>query len=361
QNSSKIKKFVCKELIDFIEEESSFHLINTHKRVCIAFINIIKGNINDLLYKKSIESILESINKYGGFLDKCDFNTIGDKLMIVFGAPKSISDIEEKTIRFIFEAKNIFENNNIIYKMGIESGYAFCGIIGNDDRREYTIMGDTVNTTARIMSIADKNEVLISDNIFKNVGTSIDTTKKGVFKLKGKKNTVLIYKLTGNLKSGLLQYWTDNTNAFSGRKKEITQIDRTINRVLKSNKELLVIKGKSGTGKSILISKIIDMIQDRFVILILRCREFNKTIPFSVIKVMLLQIAGLTEDAGLDKIVEQLIQYCSKEQLKYIKKLFSKSILKINKQDKTLLFNALSHILNEYFKGIPLSIIFDDY
>ncbi len=361
QNSNKIKNFICKELIDFIEEESSFHLINTHKRVCIAFINIEKNNINDFAFKKTMESILESISKYGGFLDKCDFNTIGDKLMIAFGAPKSISDIEEKAIRFIFEVKNVLQSSGITYKIGLESGYAFCGIIGNDDRREYTIMGNTVNTAARIMSLAEKNEILISNNIMEYMGKLIDVTDKGIFKLKGKKIKVSVYGLTGNLKSGLLQYWTDNINIFSGRKKEIIQINRIIDRVLKSNKELLVLKGKSGTGKSILISKIISMIQDKFVILILRCREFNKTIPFSIIKIMLLQIAGLSEDAETNKIIEQLTQYCSKEQLKYIRKLFSKGILRINKQNKELLFNALSHILNEYFKGIPLSVIFDDY
>ena len=38
--------------------------------------------------------------------------------------------------------------------IGVTTGQAFCGIVGNQTRREYTVMGDVVNLAARLMTAA---------------------------------------------------------------------------------------------------------------------------------------------------------------------------------------------------------------
>ena len=47
--------------------------------------------------------------------------------------------------------------------IGVATGEAYCGIVGTDDRREYTVMGTVANLAARLMSVAGKNGVLIDD------------------------------------------------------------------------------------------------------------------------------------------------------------------------------------------------------
>ncbi len=46
--------------------------------------------------------------------------------------------------------------------VGIHTGVSFVGTVGEDDARDFTALGDTVNTAARLTSLASPGEVLIS-------------------------------------------------------------------------------------------------------------------------------------------------------------------------------------------------------
>ena len=50
------------------------------------------------------------------------------------------------------------ESNGVTASIGIASGRAFCGVVGSTvgERREFTVMGDVVNVSARLMGLASK-------------------------------------------------------------------------------------------------------------------------------------------------------------------------------------------------------------
>ena len=62
---------------------------------------------------------------------------------------------------------------------------------------DYTVIGDTVNTAARLESNAPKSTVYISDAVYEQVKERIEVEEVGQIPLKGKSNGVFVYSVTG--------------------------------------------------------------------------------------------------------------------------------------------------------------------
>ena len=107
--------------------------------------------LNDYLSRMT-----EVIFKYDGTLDKY----IGDAIMAVFGAPLDMPDHAPRAIKAALEMQERLAEWNADRKegpafrirIGINSGNAMAGEIGSINKKEYTVLGDTVNTASRLES-----------------------------------------------------------------------------------------------------------------------------------------------------------------------------------------------------------------
>ena len=105
-----------------------------------------------LLLNDYLSRMTDIIFKYEGTLDKY----IGDAIMAVFGAPLDMPDHAVRSIRAALEMRERLEEFNaerkegptLRIRIGINSGKAVAGEIGSINKKEYTVLGDTVNTPA---------------------------------------------------------------------------------------------------------------------------------------------------------------------------------------------------------------------
>jgi class 3 adenylate cyclase len=81
------------------------------------------------------------------------------------------------------------------FRVGVHSGMAVAGIVGDTGDREYTVVGDTVNVAARLESVAPPGGVAISDSTRRAAGGAHGTTL-GTLSLKGRSDPVEIWLLT---------------------------------------------------------------------------------------------------------------------------------------------------------------------
>ena len=79
--------------------------------------------------------------------------------------------------------------------MGVNCGPAIVGNIGCDFRMDYTAIGDTVNTSARLESNAKAGQILISEDVYNKLKGRIEAESVGEIPLKGKSNKIEIFSV----------------------------------------------------------------------------------------------------------------------------------------------------------------------
>lgn len=207
-------KYVAPQVVDEISKEGSYELKlgGENRDVAVLFVDI-RGftPLSESLEPEQVVDILNgylelttaSIFRHGGTLDKF----IGDATMAVFNAP---FDTEDYVYRAILTAWDIVQGGNRIEKeylqrygkhvgfgVGVNCGPAVVGNIGCDFRMDYTAIGDTVNTAARLEANAPRGTVYISEEVYKQVKDRITCESVGEIPLKGKSKGVFVYSVTG--------------------------------------------------------------------------------------------------------------------------------------------------------------------
>jgi adenylate cyclase len=142
---------------------------------------------------------VEVIFRHGGSLDKF----IGDCIMAFWGAPlddpaharhavKAALEMAEVLQRFKHELGE--QDADFDVGIGIHSGPAVVGLIGSDQRREYTAIGDTVNLASRIEGLTKGvSRILVSSDTMKLCGNAFDFKSFGSYKVKGRDQEVELF------------------------------------------------------------------------------------------------------------------------------------------------------------------------
>ena len=163
--------------------------------------NIVVEWLNDYFARMN-----EIVERHGGHINKY----IGDGLMIVFGAPVDRGDAAEAraAVECGLEMLDEVERMNDDWKgsgrpvvkigCGIHTGMATCGVVGAERRLEYTVIGDTVNLSARLESTTKELGVtiLISESTATLVENYYDVRPMGEVKVKGKTQNTTVFTVS---------------------------------------------------------------------------------------------------------------------------------------------------------------------
>jgi len=142
------------------------------------------------------------ILKHNGTIDKY----IGDAIMAFWGAPVKTEDHAEKAVLAAMEMLEGLKEVNRTLKekgfdlevkigIGINTGVATIGNIGSEKKKNYTVVGDTVNLSSRLESITKeyKTPLLFSEYTYEKVKSKINCKLMGNVKVKGREQPVTIY------------------------------------------------------------------------------------------------------------------------------------------------------------------------
>jgi len=213
-----LERYVAAPIVqEILKQPDDFHALLKGKKLKAAVLFSDIRGFTTLSYKLPPEQLIELLNLYfnsmveaiveaGGTVDKF----IGDAVMAEFGFPVSQGEKQDAlnairaalgmrkalaTLRsqFIQEGRTPFFNG-----IGINFGEVIAGDIGSFRRREYGVIGDTVNVASRVESITKKfgTDIVITESLYQLVEDEVEVLDLGEHPLKGREeNLVRLYSL----------------------------------------------------------------------------------------------------------------------------------------------------------------------
>lgn len=209
-----LPEYVVKQMLDNPE---SFKLGGVNQTITILFADI--RGFTRISEHSPPERIVGLLNRYfsamtdiifahGGTLDKY----LGDGLMALFGAPTATPEDANNALNAaVAMQRRILGINMELHSegfpelgvgIGLHSGEVTVGYIGSERRSEYTAIGDTVNTAARLESNALGGQILISDATAKAAHSRYKLKPREPITVKNRTQPVVLWEVDWQRASG---------------------------------------------------------------------------------------------------------------------------------------------------------------
>ncbi len=141
----------------------------------------------------------EAVLAEEGTIDKY----LGDGLMAWFNAPIPQADHTLRAMRAglaICEAVRRVQSKmprqfHLSYGIGIHYGDAILGLVGTQNRLDYTAIGDSVNTAKRLQENAASGQILVSRAAAQRVRGLVEVREVSDLQVKGKEQPVAVFEL----------------------------------------------------------------------------------------------------------------------------------------------------------------------
>ncbi|MCR4703676.1 MAG: adenylate/guanylate cyclase domain-containing protein [Saccharofermentans sp.] len=206
------QKYVAPQIVEEIAKKGDFEikLGGENRDIAVLFVDI--RGFTTMSEALEPEQVVEILNEYLSLTTKSIFDNsgtldkfVGDATMAVFNSPFDLEDYEYKAV---CAAMDIVKGGEAIeekfmkrfgrsvgFGVGVNVGPAVVGNVGCEFRMDFTAIGDTVNTAARLEANAKKGQVLISDVLYERLKDRLEVSEVGEIPLKGKTKGVFVYEV----------------------------------------------------------------------------------------------------------------------------------------------------------------------
>jgi class 3 adenylate cyclase/tetratricopeptide (TPR) repeat protein len=243
------------------------------------------------------------VERYDGTVDKI----IGDCVMAVFGAPKAHEDDPERAVRCAIDMQECVKGNQerfagLSLSVGLQTGEAMWATVGSDG---YTVLGDTVNTAARLQGAAGKGEIVIGKPTYEAVKDIIECEELEPIKAKNKAEPVPAWKAL-SVKGARVAH-KPRLAGLAGRTDELKRL-REVWELARTQKRPygVTILGSAGVGKSRLVSSLTDGLGDAALVLRGRCLPYGEGITYWPVIEIIQQVADIHHDDDRPTVSQKL-------------------------------------------------------
>jgi len=207
------------------------------------------------------EDLAEEALRYDGTIEKF----IGDAIFVVYGAPIAHEDDPQRALRCALGMQRRFADHatrvkkargiELGLRIGIHSGLVVAGRVRSV--AEYGVMGDTVNTAARLQAEAAPGQIYVTEDTFRLTDRYFAFREVGPMQLRGKERPIMAYALSGERAEDRVRI--EVSAPLVGRWMELSRLDLAFQSARLGRSEVVVIAGEPGIGKSRLVSEFLGL------------------------------------------------------------------------------------------------------
>ncbi|MGH8934930.1 MAG: AAA family ATPase [Acidimicrobiia bacterium] len=246
------------------------------------------------LVHEAMGRLSEIVLRYGGNIDKI----MGDGLLAVFGAPIAHEDDPERAVRAALDMQDYVAHHRekfagLPLRIGVNTGEAIFAPVG--PHGQDTVIGDTINTAARLQAAAGPGEILVGEATHRGAMGTIDFEPVPAVAAKGKQEPLSAWRAraatgVGRVRPGLEIPLVGRTLEFD-RLWELWERARAERRPL-----LATLVGPPGIGKSRLVAELGRRVEGAAPVLRGRCLSYGEGITYWPMIEIIRQAVGLYED-----------------------------------------------------------------
>ncbi|MEU9509430.1 adenylate/guanylate cyclase domain-containing protein [Micromonospora sp. NPDC048170] len=260
-----------------------------------------------------LASLAGAVKTFGGHVDKLT----GDGIMAVFGAPVAHEDDAERAVRAALSmqraVRRVLDDERgggapLGLRVGLNTGDVIAGI---QAAIEYTVIGDTVNTAARLADAAAVGAVYAGARTSAATRHVASWRALRPLRLKGKREPVEAYELLGLLDAPGTRSGLGDEAPFVGRETEIGRVAGRLAEVIdRAEPRVLLMTAEAGIGKSRFAAEVerlaagYDVGAGRYAahtgarVLSVRCAAFGERRRLAPLADLVRAAVGLPNDAA---------------------------------------------------------------
>lgn len=145
--------------------------------------------------------IVKIVLQYGGTIDKF----LGDGLMCLYNTPVPQEDHVARAVKTALHIQDELywlhhqlpdELQHMRINFGIHTGLAVVGNVGSDNIMDFTAVGDTINVAARLQSVAEDGQILVSRAVYEMSEEFVFGRSRGGFRVRGRQQPIETYQIS---------------------------------------------------------------------------------------------------------------------------------------------------------------------
>jgi class 3 adenylate cyclase len=260
-----------------------------------------------------LAALAGAVKTFGGHVDKLT----GDGIMAVFGAPVAHEDDAERAVRAALSmqraVRRVLDDERgggapLGLRVGLNTGDVIAGI---QAAIEYTVIGDTVNTAARLADAAAVGAVYAGARTSAATRHVASWRALRPLRLKGKREPVEAYELLGLLDAPGTRSGLGDEAPFVGRETEVGRVAGRLAEVIdRGEPRVLLMTAEAGIGKSRFAAEVerlaagYDVSPGRYAahtgarVLTVRCAAFGERRRLAPLADLVRAAVGLPNDAA---------------------------------------------------------------